>query len=111
MAHQPILSRDILFAIIVGICVVNGIFSPAVPFAQNIPVALMPELFPRSVGWILFFSSVTVSTATLLVSGVPAALFERFALCDPASSASMWVWLSGAMLLSFPALKNIGLVM
>ena len=61
----------------------------------------MPELFPRTLEWVLFWSSILVSTATLLFSGVPAALYERFV--ERESVASMWVWLGGAALLSASA--------
>jgi hypothetical protein len=57
---------------------------------------------------VLFFSSLFVATATLLFAGVPAALYERFAGAAPESTAPMWIWLIGVMLLSLPALETIG---
>jgi len=44
---------------------------------------------------------VLVASATLLFSGVPAALYER--LVDGESAVSTWIWLAGAALLSVPA--------
>jgi hypothetical protein len=92
---------------------INGIFSPAVAIALQIAPVLMPEFFPRSVGWSLFFSSILVATATLVFSGVPAALFERLSRANtgPGSSAPMWLWLTVATLLSLPAMDNIQRVM
>jgi hypothetical protein len=53
---------------------------------------------------VLFWSSVLLSTATLLVSGVPAALYER--LVEPESMASTWIWLAGVSALTLPALNR-----
>lgn len=95
------IDRQNLLLVVIGVCLVNGIFSPYLNIAVPVSAALMPELFPRTVEWVLFWSSVLVSSATLLFSGVPAALYER--LVERQSTVSMWIWLSGAALLSAPA--------
>ena len=71
------MDRNFLFFAVVGISVLNGLFSPFLAIAVPIAAVLMPEVFPRSVGWVLFFSSLLVASGTLLFSGVPAALYER----------------------------------
>ena len=96
-----------LLLVVIGICVVNGMFSPYLVIALQIAPILMPEMFPKTVNWSLFFSSIFVSTATLLVSGIPAALYERFLQVEEESTASMWIWITGATLMSLPALQNI----
>ena len=88
--------------IVLGVCAVNGIFSPYLNLAWMIAAPLLPELFPRTVEWVLFWSSVLLSTATLLFSGVPAALYER--LFERESTAAVWIWLAGASLMTLPAL-------
>jgi len=88
---------------LIGLCIINGIFSPYLNIAVPISAALMPELFPRTVEWVLFWGSVLLSSATLLFSGVPAALYERLVDRDTGSTVSMWIWLAGAALLSAPA--------
>ena len=97
------LDRQTLISLILGLCAVNGIFSPYLKIAIPITAALMPELFPRTLEWVLFWSSVLLATATLLFSGVPAALYERLVEHDPNGPASTWIWLGGAGLLSLPA--------
>jgi hypothetical protein len=87
---------------IIGLCIINGVFSPYMNIAIPISAALMPELFPRTAEWVLFWGSILLSSATLLFSGVPAALYERLVDRDPESSTSMWVWLGGAAFLSAP---------
>ena len=95
--------RQSLLLVIVALCIVNGIFSPYLKVAIPIALVLMPELFPRTLEWVLFWSSVMLATATLLFSGVPAALYERLAATPAASSAAIWIWLAGAVVLSLPA--------
>jgi hypothetical protein len=99
--------RDTLFLLVLGLCILNGIFSPYLNVAVPVSAALMPELFPRTVEWVLFWSSVLLSSATLLFSGVPAALYERFVDNNPESTTSMWVWLWCAALLTYPAVQRL----
>jgi len=101
------IERGTLLPVVVGVCMANGIFSPYLAVALQIVPVLMPEAFPKTAEWALFFSSIFVATATLLLSGVPAALFERIANPSERSAASTWIWLTGAMFLSLPALDTI----
>jgi heme/copper-type cytochrome/quinol oxidase subunit 3 len=95
--------RQTQLFLVLGVCIVNGIFSPYLKIAIPITAALMPELFPRTLEWVLFWSSVLLATGTLLVSGVPAALYERLLAKDAEAPASTWIWLAGAGALSLPA--------
>ena len=97
------IDRHTLFLVVLGICVLNGIFSPLLNIAIPIAAVLLPELFPRTVEWVLFWSSVLLASATLLFSGVPAALYERLVERDPEGTVSMWIWLAGAAAMSLPA--------
>jgi len=101
------IDRQTLVILVLGECIVNGIFSPYLKIAIPISAALMPELFPRTVEWVLFWSSVLLATATLLFSGVPAALYERLLARSPDDMTSMWIWFGGATLLSLPAAQKI----
>ena len=97
------LDRQTIMLMLIGLCIINGIFSPYLNIAVPISAALMPELFPRTAEWVLFWGSILLSSATLLFSGVPAALYERLVDRDTGSTVSMWIWLAGAALLSAPA--------
>ena len=101
------MSPHSLLPFVLGVCVVNGIFSPYLKLAIPITAVLMPELFPRTVEWVLFWSSVLLASATLLFSGVPAALYERLVERKPESVASTWIWLAGAVTLSLPAVHRV----
>ncbi|MGQ0545077.1 MAG: hypothetical protein ACT4P3_07055 [Betaproteobacteria bacterium] len=93
--------RQDLLPVIVGVAMVNGIFSPYLKVTLAIAAALLPELFPRTIEWVLFWNSILVSSATLIFSGVPAALYER--LVERESMASTWIWLAAASALTLPA--------
>ena len=101
------LDRQSLLLIVVGVCIVNGIFSPFLKIALPISAALLPELFPRTIEWVLFWASILLASTTLLFSGVPAALYERLARPGPQATAPMWIWLAGAVVLSLPALTRL----
>ena len=101
------MDRNFLLFTVVGVSVLNGLFSPFLAVAVPIAAVLMPEIFPRSVGWVLFFSSLLVASATLLVSGIPAALYERLVDRGRGSVAVMAIWIVGAVLLALPALRHI----
>jgi hypothetical protein len=98
--------RYTLFLLVLGVCVANGIFSPFLNIAIPIAAVLLPELFPRTVEWVLFWSSVLLASATLLFSGVPAALYERLLERNSEGTVSMWIWLAGAAALTLPAAQR-----
>ena len=100
------MDRQFLLFAVVGISVVNGLFSPFLAIAIPIATVLMPEIFPRSIGWVLFFSSLLVASATLLFAGVPAALVERL-MRGRGSDMPMFIWLAGVALLASPAILRL----
>jgi hypothetical protein len=101
------MDRNFFVFTVVGISILNGLFSPYIAIAMPIAAVLLPEVFPRSVGWVLFFSSLLVASATLLVSGVPAALYERLVDRGKGGNAAMVIWLAGAVLLALPAFRHL----
>ena len=53
------------------------------------------------------FASLMVSTATIILGGIPAAIYERFiGAKDDSTEASLWIWLAGTALLTLPAIGN-----
>ena len=99
--------RQSLFLFVLGVCMVNGIFSPYLKIAIPVSAVLMPELFPRTIEWVLFWSSIMLSSATLLFSGIPAALYERARATGETDTTSALIWLAGAVLVTLPAVPNI----
>jgi hypothetical protein len=101
------MDRNFLLFGVIGISILNGLFSPYLAIAVPVAAVLMPEIFPRSVGWVLFFSSLLVASATLLISGIPAALYERLISRDRGGDFVMVIWLIGASLLALPAFRTM----
>ena len=101
------MDRSLLLFAVVGVSILNGVFSPYLAIALPIAAVLMPEVFPRSVGWVLFFSSLLVASATLLISGVPAALYERLVARNRGGEMVMLIWLACAVALSLPAFRHL----
>lgn len=87
---------------------INGLFNQLwVLFALLHVQILSPALLFGSVGLTLMFSSLMVSTATVILGGIPAALYERYVGAnDDSTEASLWIWLAGTALLTLPAAGN-----
>ena len=48
-----------------------------------------------------------LATATIILAGIPAALYERFVGAkDDSTEASLWIWLAGTAILTLPAIGN-----
>jgi len=86
---------------------INGMFHPLRVMSYVFTKALMTVPLFGSEALIFYFSSLMLATATLIVAGIPAAIYERFAGDkDDSSEVSMWIWLAGTALLSLPAIGN-----
>ena len=88
--------------------VVNGLFNQTwLLFALIHTQILSPALLFGSVGLTLMFASLMVSTATIIVGGIPAAIYEHvIGAKDDSTEISMWIWLAGTALLTLPAIGN-----
>jgi hypothetical protein len=51
-------------------------------------------------------ASLLFSTMTLILAGIPAALYERWIGAKEPTEMSMWIWLAGTGLLTLPAAAN-----
>ena len=87
---------------------INGLFNQlALLFALIHVQILAPALLFGSVPLTLMFSSLMVSTATVILGGIPAAIYERIiGAKDDSTDTSMWIWLAGTALLTLPAMGN-----
>jgi hypothetical protein len=87
---------------------INGIFNQlALLFALIHVQVLAPALLFGSVPLTLMFSSLMVSTATIVLAGIPAAIYERFVGAkDDSTVISLWIWLAGTAILTLPAIGN-----
>ncbi|MBK8008165.1 MAG: hypothetical protein IPK23_06805 [Rhizobiales bacterium] len=86
---------------------VNGIFNPLFFLAFQLSVYLMAEPLFASTPAIAFFTSLMLSTATIILGGIPAAIYERFiGAKDDSTTVSLWIWLACTALLTLPAVGN-----
>lgn len=92
---------------ILGVCMLNGLASPWLPFLWGSSPIWLAGMTPGSIEVIMYLSSLALSTLTLMVSGIPAALYERFTLARESTNVSLGIWLGGAALLTLPAVPNL----
>ncbi len=104
------MDRSFLFLIVVALSAVGGMTYPEEfrKLAMVLVIPVMPEVFPKQPEWIYFFAQVLIATSILLVSGVPAALYERLWEGERVSMVPMVIWIGGAVVLSLPALRRLG---
>lgn len=86
---------------------INGIFNPLFFLVFQLSVYLMAEPLFSSTAAIAYFTSMMLSTATIILGGIPAAIYERFVGAKEDSTvASLWIWLAGTAILTLPAIGN-----
>ena len=102
------MNRNFYFIGIAFFGMVNGLFNQIwLLFALLHVQILAPALLFGSVSLTLMFSSLMVSTATIILGGIPAAVYEHITGAkDDSTEASLWIWLAGTALLTLPAIGN-----
>lgn len=102
------MDRDQVAVIAVVVCIVNGMFSDPLRmfFFATMP-AWYPGVLPVSIELVGYFSSLLAATTTLVLSGVPAALYERFVRPAPDSTVPSWIWALAALGLSWESVDRL----
>jgi hypothetical protein len=102
------MDRTFYFIGIAFFGMINGIFNQiALLFALIHMQILAPALLFGSVPLTLMFASLMVSTGTIILAGIPAAIYERFVGAkEDSTEVSLWIWLAGTAILTLPALGN-----
>jgi hypothetical protein len=86
---------------------VNGMFHPLRVMTFILTKVLMTVPLFGSEPLIFYFSSLMLATATIILAGIPAALYERFVGAkEDSTEASLWIWLAGTAILTLPAIGN-----
>ncbi len=99
--------RSFYYIGIAFFAMINGIFNPLFFFVFQISAYLMAEPLFGSTAAIAYFASLMLSTGTVILAGIPAALYERFAGArEDSTVASLWIWLAGTAILTLPAVGN-----
>jgi hypothetical protein len=102
------MDRTFYFIGIAFFGMVNGLFNHTwLLFALIHVQILSPALLFGNVSLTLMFTSLMVSTATIILAGIPAAIYERvIGAKEDSTEASMWIWLAGTALLTLPAIGD-----
>jgi hypothetical protein len=102
------MDRNFYYIAIAFFGMVNGLFNQTWLIFSLIHMQILaPALLFGSVPLSLMFSSLMVSTATIILAGVPAAIYERIVgVKDDSTETSLWIWLAGTALLTLPAIGN-----
>jgi heme/copper-type cytochrome/quinol oxidase subunit 3 len=99
--------RHQVFALVLGLAVFNGIFSPLVHLVAAYSLIWAPPWLPIEPSVTFYFSSLIVATTTLLAAGIPAALIERAVPASREAPGPNWIWAAVALVLCFPALVRV----
>ena len=99
------MDRNLHYVAIAFFGTINGMFNQIwLLFALIHVKVLAPALLFGSVPLTLIFASLMVSTATVILGGIPAALYERYAgATEESTVTSLWIWLAGTAVLALPA--------
>jgi hypothetical protein len=101
------MNRNFYFIGIAFFGMINGIFNQlALIFALLYVQVLAGPLLFGSLSLTLMFASLMVSTATVILGGIPAAIYERVTGVAESNNISLWIWLAGTALLTLPAAGN-----
>lgn len=104
---ERLLKRYLLLVATAGLALVNGlVLSPVfdvvsfylASFARNSPF-FHADAFE-------YLTSLSISAMTLLLAGIPAALYERVRGLQQSSPASLLIWLLTTLLLTLPVIRQ-----
>ena len=91
---------------VMALAIVNGIFSPWVLAVFVFYPVWYPSWAPPYTQIVYMLSALILSTLTVMMSGVPAALYERLSSA-PRPTIHGLIWIAGAIVLTLPALPNV----
>ncbi len=103
------MNRNLYYIGIAFFGMINGLFNQLALLFALIHVARSwrPRCCSAASALTLMFSSLMVSTATIILGGIPAAIYERYVGAkDDSTEVSLWIWLAGTALLTLPAIGN-----
>ncbi len=102
------MDRNLYYIGIAFFGMINGLFNQTWLLFTLIHVQILaPALLFGSISLTLMFTSLMVSTATIILGGIPAAIYEHaVGAKDDSTEVSLWIWLAGSGILTIPAIGN-----
>lgn len=107
--RQSMMQRDVLLVAVAGASLLNGMhFSP---YFDPVAVLLRPFLAGTFLGTplvFLYLASIFTSAVSLMIAGIPAALYERAKGLEDSTPASLGIWFGAMMLITLPTFVSMG---
>ena len=102
--RERLMKRDVLLVATAGVSLLNGMhFSPYFdPIAILLRPFLAGTIFATPIVF-LYLSSIFISLLSLLIAGIPAALYERVKGLKDSDATSLGIWLAGTVVVSIPS--------
>ena len=105
--REALLKRDVLLVATAGLSLLNGMhFSPLFDPIFFLIRPFAPGFFLYMPMLLFYFTSLLISLATLLLAGVPAALYERIRGLRESTPMSLGIWLIATIVLTIPAIMG-----
>jgi hypothetical protein len=92
---------------IIGLAIINGMFSPVLAFVFALQGLWYPFFLPASLPAVFMASSLLLSTLYLMVSGVAAAVYERLTGQTQPGFAARLIWLMAMGVMTLPSLPFV----
>jgi hypothetical protein len=101
------MDRNLFYIGIAFFGMINGIFNPLILFTYALSTRLMAVPLFESPALIFYFAAMMLSTGTIILGGIPAAIYEtHVGAKDDSTETSLWIWLVATAVLSVPAIGN-----
>lgn len=91
----------------VAVAIVNGIFSPYLLTVFLFYPLWYPNWAPAVTEAVVAVASILLSTLTIAVAGIPAAVYERVRKRNETDDTSAIIWFAGTVLLTLPAVPSV----
>jgi hypothetical protein len=88
------IKRVMIYSLVAALSVFNGIFSAKTFLIFALQGIWYPAFLPAPLTVMLFLSGVISTVLHLLITGIPAAMFEKYWLAYKNSTQSAFVWLA-----------------
>jgi hypothetical protein len=92
-----------VLAMIIALAIANGVTSPKLMMVFALQGIWYPSLFPAHLQLMFVLSAAILALLYFMVSGVPAALYEKLRGQEHADVTSRLIWLATLALLSWPS--------
>ena len=103
--RQDMMQRDVLLVVAAALSLVSGMhFSPYFDPIFFLIKPFAASFYISSPLLLLYFTSLFISLLTLIIGGIPAAIFERARGLDSSSPVSIGLWVVAVAIISLPAI-------